>query len=319
MSEPIVEPIENFGISQKDRKRKMFSKIGVVGSGIEGQNIVGITASAGLDVVFLDLYLEKIDLAFEKISKNLDNKIENWGLTATEKKTVLSRIKGTIDYNDLKDCDFVIECTRHDDHTGERSTNNRKEVFKQLEKVLATDAIIATNASTVIVTELASDLEHKERCISLHFLVSQPEARILEIVKGLYTSEEVYQKVLLFTKMIKHEVINVQESAGLVSLRLFLTMLNEACEMLMENVATIEDIDKLLLKGWGFRRGVFKIADQIGIEKVVALMENMFNEYGDKKYKPNPLIMKLFRAKQYGLSTRKGFYAYDEKGNIIGA
>lgn len=319
MAEPIVEPIEDFGLSQKDRKRSMFSRIGVVGSGIEGQNIIGITASAGLDVVFVDLTQEKIDFAFEKISKNLDNKIENWGLTATEKKTVLARIKGSLDYNDLKGCDFVIECTRYEDNTGERSTKLRKDVFLHLEKVLTPDAIIATNASTVIVTELASDLVYKERCISLHFLVSQPEARILEIVKGLYTSEEVYQKVLLFTRMIKYDVINVQESAGLVSLRLFLTMLNEACEMLMENVTTVEDVDKLLLKGWGFRRGVFKIADQIGLEKVVALMENMFHEYGDKKYKPNPLIMRLYRAKQYGLSTRKGFYTYDEKGNTIGA
>lgn len=324
MAEPIVEPIENFGLSQKDRKRSMFSKIGIVGSGIEGRNIAGIAASAGLDVVFVDLSFEKIDFALDKINRNLDTKIENWGLTATEKKTVLSRIKGTTKFEDLKDCDFVIECTRHDDDTGERKTQFRKEVFLKLESVLAPDAIIATNASTVIVTELTSDLIHKERCISLHFLVSQPEAKILEIVKGLYTSDETYRKVLLFTKMIKHEVIDVHESAGLVSLRLYLTMLNEACQMLMENVATIDDIDRLLRMGWGFRRGVFKIADQIGIEKVVSLMENMFGEYGDKKYKPNPLIMRLYRAKQFGLSTRKGFYIYDEngeiiKGNIIGA
>ncbi|MDD2799008.1 MAG: 3-hydroxyacyl-CoA dehydrogenase family protein [Bacteroidales bacterium] len=317
MSEPIVEPIENFGLSQKDRKRSMFSKIGIVGAGIEGRNIAGITASAGLDVVFVDLESSELDLAFEKIGKNLDSKIENWGLTASEKKTVLSRIKGTTSYSDLKDCDFVIECTRHDDETGQRSTKFRKEVFLELEKVLSPEAIIATNASTVVVTELASDLIHKERCISLHFLVSQPEARILEIVKGLYTTDEVYRKVLVFTKMIKHDVINVQESSGLVSIRMFLTMLNEGCQMLMENVATIEDIDKLLRMGWGFRRGIFRIADLIGIEKVVSLMENMFSEYGDKKYKPNPLIMKLYRAKQYGIRTKKGFYIYDDKGNAI--
>jgi len=317
MAEQIVEQIENFGLSQKDRKRKMFSKIGVVGCGKEGQNIVGITASAGLDVVFIELSQEKIDSAFEKISKNLDNKIENWGLTAAEKKGVLNRIVGSTEYTDLSDCDFVIECTRYDDETGERNTRHRKEVFRELDKVLTDDAIIATNASTVIITELASELRNKERCVSLHFLVSQPEARILEIVKGLYTTEEVYQKVLLFTKMIKHEVIHVHESAGLVSLRLFVTMLNEACQMLMENVASIEDIDKLLMMGWGFRRGVFRIADQIGIEKTVALMENMFGEYGDKKYKPNPILMRLYRAKQFGVRSGQGFYTYDENGNII--
>lgn len=317
MSETIVEQIESYGLSHKDRQQTMFSKIGVVGCGKEGQNIVGITASAGLDVVFVELSQEKIDYAIAQIGKNLDTKIENWGLTASEKRAILSRIKGSLNYEDLKDCDFVIECTRHDSKTGERSTNQRKDVFVQLESVLATDAIIATNASTVIVTELASNLKHKERCISLHFLVTQPEGRILEIVKGLYTSEEVFQKVLLFTKMIKHEVINVHESAGLVSLRLYVVMLNEACQMLMENVSSIEDIDKILTMGWGYRKGVFRIADEIGIEKIVVLMENMFREYGDKKYKPNTLLMRLYRAKQFGIPTRKGFYAYDENGKII--
>ncbi len=317
MAETIVEQIENYGLSKKDRKKTMFSKIGVVGCGHEGQNIVGIAASSGLDVVFIELSQEKIDAAFDKLSKNLDTKIENWGLTASEKKAVLSRIKGSLKYEDLSECDFVIECTRHDSETGERSTRHRKDVFRELETVLAPDAIIATNASTVIVTELASNLNHKERCISLHFLVTQPEAKILEIVKGLYTSEEVFQKVMLFTKMIKHDVITVHESAGLVSLRLFVVMLNEACQMLMENVASIEDIDKLLFVGWGYRKGVFRTADTIGIEKVVALMENMFHEYGDKKYKPNPLLMRLYRAKQFGIRSLQGFYTYDEAGKIV--
>ncbi|MDP4268913.1 MAG: 3-hydroxyacyl-CoA dehydrogenase family protein [Bacteroidota bacterium] len=317
MSETIYDQIENYGLSQKDRKKTMFSKIGVVGCGREGQNIVGITASAGLDVVFVELSQDKIETAISRIGRNLDDKIENWGLTAGEKKAIMTRIKGTLNYEDLSDCDFVIECTRHDTNTGERNTRYRKEVFEKLESVLAPDAIIATNASTVIVTELAQDLQYKERCISLHFLVTQPEGRILEIVKGLYTSDDVFEKVLVFTKMIKHEIISVHESAGLVSLRLFVVMLNEGCQMLMENVASIEDIDKILTKGWGYRKGVFRIADEIGIEKVVALMENMFREYGDKKYKPNTLLMRLYRAKQFGLHTGKGFYSYDENGKLI--
>lgn len=317
MSKSITEPIESYGLSQKDRKRRMFSKIGVVGCGTEGQNIVGITASAGLDVVFIELSQEKIDSALDRISKNLDSKIENWGLTSSEKRSIISRIKGSVNYSDLKDCDFVIECTRHDDVTGVRSTHKRKDVFKSLEQVLAHDAIIATNATTVIITELASELEFKERCVSLHFLVSQPEARILEISRGLYTTDDVYNKVVLFTKMIKHDVLDVHESAGLISFRLFVVMLNEACQMLMENVASMGDIDKMQQQGWGFRRGVFRIADQIGIEKVVALMENMFGEYGDKKYKPNPIIMRLFRARQFGVVSGKGFYIYNENGKVV--
>lgn len=312
-----TESLEGYGLSQKDRKKKMFSKIGVVGCGKEGQNIVGLTASAGLEVVFVDLSQEKIEMALDRISKNLDTKIENWGLTASEKKAILGRIRGSLDYNDLKNCDFVIECIRYDDETGERNTKIRKEVFKHVEDVVSPNAIIATNASTVIVSELASELQHRERCVALHFLVTQPEARVLEVVKGLYTSGEVFEKVLIFATMIKHEVFSVLETPGLISMRLFVTTLNEACQMLMENVAKLEDIDKMLQSGFGYRLGVFRTADLIGIEKVVALMENMFYEYGDKKYKPSPLLKRLYHAKQFGVRTGKGFYVYDEEGHLI--
>lgn len=314
----IIEPIEKYGLSRKEQSKKLFSKIGVVGCGRDGQNIVGITASAGLEVVFVEISEEKIQAALSNISKNLDTKVENWGLTNSEKKAILSRITGSLDYYDLKGCDFVIECIRYDDETGERNIVQRKDVFKQMENILASDAVIATNATTVIISELASDLVHKERCISLHFLVTQPEARIIEIVKGLYTSDEVFEKMKLFCKLIKHDYISVHESNGLVSLRLFVTMLNEACQMLMENVAAMEDIDKILQVGYGYRLGVFRSADILGIEKMVPLMNNMFDEYGDKKYKPSSLLWRLFRAKHFGLSVRKGFYLYDETGKIIG-
>lgn len=313
----INEPIESFGLSSKDRKKKMFSKIGVVGCGKEGQNIVGITASAGLDVVFVELSQEKIDKACDNIGRSLDTKIENWGLTRNEKKAILGRIKGTMDYSLLKDCDFVIECIRYDDETGERNTKARKEVFKTLEGILAPDAIIATNASTIIISELASELKYKDRCISLHFLVTQPEAKVIEVVKGLYTSDEAYEKVLLFASMIKHIAIPVQETPGLVSLRIFATMLNEACQMLMENVASMEDIDRMMHTGFGFRMGVFRLADNIGIEKVVMLMENMYYEFGDKKYKPSPVLKRLYHAKQFGVRTGKGFYSYHPDGSLV--
>jgi len=311
MSETIIEQIEGFGLSKKDRKKSLFSKIGVVGCGRDGRNIVRLTASAGLEVIFIEISQEKIDYSFEKIEKDLDTKIESWGLTPGEKRAIMGRITGSLDFEDLKDCDFVIECVRYDDITGERSTQLRKEAFKLLEKVLSPNAIIATNATTVIISELASELEHKERCISLHFPVAHPDAKILEIVKGIYTSEEVYNKVQAFAKLIKYETINVHESNGLVSLRIMVTLLNEACQMLMENVSSMESIDRLLEVVYGLRLGVFRMADIIGIEKLVALMEDMFNEYGDKKYKPSPILWRLYRSKQLGVSAGKGFYIYE--------
>lgn len=310
MSEIIKEPIEPFGLRSKDRKKSLFSKIGVVGAGRDGRNIIRIASSAGLDVVFIEDYQERIDFCYERISVGLDQRIENWGLTPAEKKTILSRIKGSLNYSDLTDCDFVIECIRYDNYTGERDTDKRKQAFLEIEKVVSPDAIIATNATTVVISELASQMKHRERCISLHFPIAHTDAKILEIVKGAYTSDEVYKKVLLFAKLIDYDIIEVHESNGLVSLRLLCVFLNEACQIVMENVATMEDVDRLTETVYGMRLGIFKMADVIGIEKLVNLMEDMFYEYGDRKYKPSPILWRLYRTQQFGQKTGKGFFLY---------
>lgn len=312
----IKEPIEGYGLSAKDKKKSLFSKIGVVGCGRDGRNIVSLTALSGMEVVFIEISDDKIQEALREIEQNLDTKIENWGLTQTEKRSTMGKIKGSLNYDDLKDCDFVIECIRYETN-GERSTEQRKEVFRRLEAILAPDAIIATNATTVIISELSADLIHKERCISLHFPIAHTDARLLEIVSGTFTSPAVRERVLLFASSIKYMPIEVRESSGLISMRLLIVMLNEACQILMENLATLENIDKQFSIGYGQRYGVFQLADIVGIEKIVMLGEDMFNEYGDKKYKASPVLWRLYYSKQYGVQTGRGFYIYDETGAPI--
>ena len=312
MSELIIEPLEQYGLSltAKPTKRSLFSKIGVVGCGKEGRNIVNLTATSGLDVVFMEESEERIEYVLNQLSNNLENKVENWGLTQAEKRGIMNRITPTLSYDDFKGCDFVIECSRFSE-TGRRSTQLRKSIFKKLEDVLEPDAIIGTNGSTVIISELSADLEHKERCVSLYFPVSHAGANVLEIVSGMYTSEEVYNRVVLFAKLINYIPHKIYESNGNVSLRVMTSMLNEACQILMEGVASLEDIDRTFTVIYAQRFGVFRLADIIGIERMVALMEAMFNDYGDKKYKPNPLLWKLYRTNQLGVRTGKGFYLYD--------
>ena len=261
----ITEPIEPFGLSSKNKQKSLFSKIGVVGAGRDGRNIIRLTSSAGLEVVFVEVNQERIDFALQRISDGLDSRIENWGLTPGEKKAILGRIRGSVDYNDLKDCDFVIECIRYDNETGERSLHLRKEAFKEIEKVVSPEAIIATNATTVIISELAAALNYKERCVSLHFPVAHLDARMLEVVKSIYTSDEVYKKVLLLAKLIKYETITLHESNGLVGMRLVAVLLNEACLMVLENVSSMESIDRFTEVVYGLRLGIFKMADAIGI------------------------------------------------------
>ena len=317
MAEEIIEAIERYGLSKRNRKRTLFSRIGVVGCGKEGSVIATRAALKGIEVVFLEPNLERIENAYKRIEEQLNKKIQNWGLTENEKKAIIGRIQGSSNYEDFSGCDFVIEAIRYDDQTGERQVTQRKEVFRKLEEVLSQRAIIASNVSTVVVTELAAEMEHQDRCIGLHFLSNIPDSHIIEIVRGLNTSDDTYNKVCQFARMINHEFVQVTESSGLVSLRLFLIQLNEACSMLMEGVASVEDIDRVLTVGFGHRQGVFRTADQIGIEKIVKLLENLYEEYGHVKYKPSPILLRLSRAKLWGISKGKGFYTYDESGNII--
>lgn len=318
MSELIIEPIENYGLSiDVERKNKpMFSRIGVVGAGKEGRNIINMAATAGMDVVFLDESEERNHFVMNELEKLFDQKISNWGLTQSEKRIIMNRITPTLDYEDFKGCDLVIECTRYSE-SGRRSTPLRKNIFKKLEDILEADAIIATNGSTVIISELAADLDHKERCVSLYFPVSHPDAKILEIVSGMYTSEEVYKKMEIFAKLINYKPHHINESNGNVSLRILVIMLNEACQMLLERVSSLENIEETFTIIYGQRFGVFRMADIIGIERLITLMEAMFNDFGENYYKPNPLLWKLYRSNQIGVRTGKGFYIYDENGEPV--
>ena len=317
MAELKVEPIESYALSKEIRVKTLFSKIGVVGCGIEGQSIARISSWYGIEVVLVGKDADCFEEAKEGISEELDRRIENWGLTPSEKRAIMGRIKGSVECSDLKDCDFVIEAIPSDQETGKRDLNERKRIFREIEKVVSDDAIIATNASTIVITELASELKIRERTASLHFFTASPEAKIVEVVRGHYTSDEVYEKVCQFAKLNNREVIPVEESAGIVSMRLFVVLLNEACYTLMEGVASMRDIDKTLEIGLGMRVGPFHSADFIGLEKVVTWMENLYEEFGQLKYKPAPLLKRFVRAKRLGRHTGAGFYKYDDNGNII--
>jgi 3-hydroxybutyryl-CoA dehydrogenase len=317
MEELIIEPIEEFGLSKKNQQRTLFSRIGIIGCGKDGQNIARIASAYGIEVIFIELSQERIDNAYDQLAKVLDRRIENWGMTHGEKKLILSRIRGSMDYHDLKDCDFVIEAIRAE--SSARKITERKEVFRKVEKVVSSDCIIATNSTTIIITELASELQYKERCVSLHFFVQSPDAKICEVVKGLYTSDAVYERVLTFVKLVNRQAIPVEESAGLISIRLYMALLNEACEVLLEGVSSMSNIDTVWKIGFGMRFGPFELADILGIDKVNRWMENLYSEFGDPMYMPSPVIKKLNRAKRFGKHVCWGFYKYDGKGNIIGS
>jgi 3-hydroxybutyryl-CoA dehydrogenase len=315
MAEVIVESLEEYGLSKKSRPKTLFSKVGIIGCGSVGQSIARMISTHGIEVVFVELSEAKIQNAYSEISKELDNMIEHWGMTPGEKRAILSRIKGYVGYDNLQGCDLVIESIRSS--TREKRVECRKEVFRNIEKHVDRNCIISTNSTTIVITELSSELEYKDRCVSLHFHTTAPGSRMVEVVRGLYTSDEVYERIQIFVNMISKIMIPVEESPGLVSVRLFVALMNEACEVLMEGVASKEDIDNTMRMGMGLALGPFEMGDKIGLDKVVRWMDNLYYEFGDQKYKASPVIKKLVRANQLGRTTMKGFYEYDENGRKL--
>jgi len=315
MGEVIVELIENYGLSEKSRSQTLFSKVGLVGCGTVGQNIALLISQKELEVIFIELSEEKVQDAVIKIEEELDNMIGRWGMTPGEKRAIMSRINGYVGYEHLRGCDLVIEAIRS--KSRDQRVTCRKEVFKNIEKYVAHDAIIATNSTTIAITELSAELEHKERCVSLHFLTNAPGAKMIEVVRSLYTTDDVFDKVSKFITMLGKTVVQVQESPGLISIRLFVTMVNEACELLMEGVANKFDIDTTMRNGLGLTLGPLELADKVGLDKVERWMDNLYEEFGDIKYKASPVIKRHIRAHQYGRASGKGFYDYDEMGRKI--
>ena len=315
MSEILTEPIEKYALSESTKPKMKFSKVGIVGCGTTGQRIALMIASSGIEVIFLELSQEKIDEAFEELEEQLDETINHWGMTENDKKLVLSRIKGTQDYNDFNDCDLVLEAILS--KTREFAKDIRLSVFKLIEDHVKRDTIIATNSISSVITELSADLKYKDRCVSLHFSTTAPDAKIVEVVSGLYSSEDTCINVRKFLKLINKIPVPVEESPGLISVRLGVSFIAEACDLLMEGVGSKEDIDFVMKQGIGTPLGPFEMADKIGLDRVVRWMENLYMEFGDRKYKPSPMLKKLVRAKHFGRKTCEGFYKYDELGHKL--
>jgi 3-hydroxybutyryl-CoA dehydrogenase len=274
-----------------------------------------MVSSHGIEVTFIEISEDKIEQAINSMSNDLDDMIERWGMTYSEKKAIMSRIQGSMNYEDLEGSDIVIESVKS--RSRESSVELRKRIFKEIEMNIAPDAIIATNSTTLVITEMSSELEYPERCVSLHFLSPADKIPVVEIVRGLHTSDETYEKVCQFAALFEKRVVQVVESPGIISTRLIAPLINEACEILLEGVGKMEDIDATMKMGFGFPLGPFELADKIGLDSIVRWLDNLYKEFGDLKYKASPLLKKMVRANHLGRETKKGFYKYNEEGKKI--
>lgn len=311
----MAETLEQYSISKTiKQKSTALKKIGIVGCGAMGQDIALLASSHGIDVVFVDISEEKVNEIINEMGAKLDKIIKRWGLTKSEKRAILSRIKGSADYSILKDCSIVIESVIS--LNMKDIVPAKQDVFRKIEKTVSRNTIIATNSSTIMISELASVLNHQDRALGIHFLSPALTVKIIEVSRCIQTSNEAFDLVKRFAGMINREVIPVGESPGSVSTRLIVSLINESCQTLMEGLSDVEHIDQTMRIGYGLQLGPFEMADRIGLDKLVIWMDNLYNEFGERKFKASPVIMKLVRAGHLGRKTKRGFYSYD-LGNIV--
>ena len=309
-----VEPIEDYALRKKVRKKGGLQKVGLVGCGNMGQEIAHLVARNGINVEFIDLSNERIAEVFIELNQKLDDIIDKWGLTVSEKKAILSRIHGSVDYTSISDCDIVIE-TINNRKPG-TSLEMRKEVFRKVEAVVREDTVLASNTSTLIISDLASVLRHPERAVGLHFLPSVISGGVVEVVRGLHTNQYSVEFVEKFARTLGKRVIPLIESPGNISTRLIVVLINEACETLMEGVASATNIDATMKQGFGLQFGPLEMADRIGLDKVIKWMNNLYQEFGERKFKPSPVLKRLYRLGYHGRRSGQGFYVY-EKGKVV--
>ncbi len=304
------EQLDRFSLSKNLQPMGVLQKVGLIGCGSVGQEIALQVSQKGIEVVFIDLNDKRIKQIKQRMDAELESRIQKWGMTGSEKKLVLSRIKGYTDYGKLKGCNIIIE-TIHSKKQG-TSLDERMEVFRKVEKVVKKETVITSNTATLMISDLASALEFPERALGMHFISPVSKINIVEVVRHANTNDEAYDLVKKFSKMIGKKVIDCSESPGNISTRMIATMINEACSILMEGVATVSNIDEVMKEATGFEFGPFEMADKFGVDKIHKWMQNLYHEQGDLKYKPSAIIKRMIRAKMLGLNVGEGFYYWKD-------
>ena len=280
-----------------------IQSVGIIGAGIMGSGIAQACAAAGLDVVMVDINQAAIDKGMESISSSLERLVKKEKLTAEQKAATMAKIKPSIEYADLKDLQLVIEA----------ATENRpikEKILKQLDETCSPSTIIATNTSSLSVTQLAANDSNPARVIGMHFFNPVPMMSLVEIIRGLQTNDATHQAIYAMSKRLGKEPITVKNSPGFVVNRILVPMINEAFFVLAEGLATAEDIDAGMKLGCNQPIGPLALADLIGLDTCLAVMEVYFNNFNDSKYRPCPLLREMVAAGQLGRKTGKGVYQY---------
>jgi len=288
----------------------MIEHVAVVGAGTMGRGIVWALAQAGITVTFKETSPEAAQRSMAQLEAELDHEIERWGLTKSEKTAFLSRVRPTSKVADLAGASMLIEAIK--EHFGQKQA-----VFSSLDRRLPPEMIFITNTSSLSITELAQATNRPDKFVGMHFSMPVQKRRLVEIVRGLKTSAETVARVRELAGSMGKTAVEVFEYPGFVTTRIILPYLNEAMHVVMEGVASTEDVDTAMKLAYDFPVGPLAMADKMGLDEVMLWMEQLFHELGDLKYRPCPLLRKMVRAGRLGVKTGQGFFPYDADGSRI--